>query len=334
MSSSSPLLSVEHLTVAFRTGDRMVTVVNDVSFDIAAGETLALVGESGSGKSATALAIMRLLPPSGLISGGSVAFQGRHLLDLAETQMQKVRGAGIGFVFQEPITALNPVFTIGSQLVETLEVHGRATGRAARAQAVELLTDVRIPQPERRMREYAHQLSGGLRQRVMIAMALACRPPLLIADEPTSALDATIQAQILDLLRDLKQRYNLAVLLITHDFGVVAETADRVAVMYAGRIVERAPVRALIRRPTHPYTRGLLASVPGGGRQPRAPLRAIEGSIPDLARLSAGCAFAPRCGERMPVCETEPVDIDVAPDHAARCHLITSPEIQHAARRR
>jgi ABC-type dipeptide/oligopeptide/nickel transport system ATPase component len=189
--------------------------------------------------------------------------------------MQKVRGAGIGLVFQEPMTALNPVFTIGSQLVETLEVHGRASDKAAWAQATELLADVRIPDPERRMREYAHQLSGGLRQRTLIAMALACRPALLIADEPTTALDATIQAQILDLLRDLKQRYNLAVLLITHDLGVVAETADRVAVMYSGRIVEEAPVRAILRNPAHPYTRGLLASVPGTSGPPRSRLPGV-----------------------------------------------------------
>jgi ABC-type dipeptide/oligopeptide/nickel transport system ATPase component len=239
-----------------------------VSFDVARGETLALVGESGSGKSMTALSIMRLVQPPGRIAGGRILYQDRDLLALDEDAMRRVRGAEISLIFQEPITALNPVFTIGDQIAEALLVHGRATRREAKAQAVELLRAVRIPNPESRITDYPHQLSGGQRQRVMIAIALACRPSLVIADEPTTALDVTIQAQVLDLLRDMKSALNLSLLLITHDFGVVAETADRVAVMLAGRIVEIGDVRQIFHRPQHPYTRELLAAIPSASRQP------------------------------------------------------------------
>jgi peptide/nickel transport system ATP-binding protein len=260
---SAPLLDIQHLTVVFDGGASAVTAVNDVSFQIAPGETLGLVGESGSGKSVTALAILRLLQPPGRIAGGQVLFEGRDLLALSEREMRAVRGARISLIFQEPMTALNPVMRVGDQIAEALTVHGLATGADARARAVELLDAVHITDAARRARDYPHQLSGGMRQRVMIAIALACKPPLVIADEPTTALDVTIQAQVLELLRELKARYNLAVLLITHDFGVIAEMADRVAVMYKGSLVEQGAVRQILREPAHEYTRSLLASIPG-----------------------------------------------------------------------
>jgi peptide/nickel transport system ATP-binding protein len=258
-----PLLAVSHLTAGFGSADRFVPVVHDISFTLRAGETLGLVGESGSGKSVTALSIMRLLEPPGRIARGEIWFRGVDLLRMSEGDMRKVRGAGIGFIFQEPMSALNPVFTVGDQIAEAIVIQQAATWRAARAQAVELLDAVRITDPSQRARQYPHQLSGGMRQRVMIAVALACRPPLVIADEPTTALDVTIQAEILDLLRELRDRYQLALLLITHDLGVIAEMADTVAVMYAGSIVEHAPVRDVFKRPAHPYTRRLLSSIPG-----------------------------------------------------------------------
>ena len=247
---ADPLLDVQHLSVTFGGSS---SAVDDVSFQVMAGETLGLVGESGSGKSVTAFTILRLLQAPGRITGGRVIFQGRDLLTLPEREMREVRGAGISLIFQEPMTALNPVMRVGDQIAEALLVHGKATGAEARARAVELLEAVKI----------THQLSGGMRQRVMIAIALACRPPLVIADEPTTALDVTIQAQVLELLRELKTRYNLALLLITHDFGVIAEMADRVAVMFKGKIVEQGAVRDILRRPAHEYTRNLLAAVPG-----------------------------------------------------------------------
>ena len=247
---------------------------------------------------------MRLVEPPGRIAAGRLIYKGRDLRGLSEREMQDVRGGEIALIFQEPMTALNPVFTIGNQIEETLLVHGRATRRTARARALELLEAVSIPEPARRIREYPHQLSGGLRQRALIAISLACNPSLVIADEPTTALDVTIQAQILDLLRDLQRRMGLALLLITHDLGVVAEMADRVAVMYAGRIVEQAPVRALFQDPKHPYTRGLMASMPGGA--PGTRLRAIQGTVPPLGQLPPGCAFTPRCPDRFEPCPTAP----------------------------
>ena len=259
----TPLLDVQDLTVVFEGSRAAVTAVDRVSFQIAAGETVGLVGESGSGKSVTAFAILRLVQPPGRITGGRILFDGRDLLTLTEPEMRQVRGARISLIFQEPMTALNPVMRVGDQIAEALTVHGLAKGAAARARAVELLDAVRIADPSRRVRDYPHQLSGGMRQRVMIAIALACRPPLIIADEPTTALDVTIQAQVLELLRELKERFNLALLLITHDFGVIAEMADRVAVMYRGRLVETGPVRQILRAPAHDYTRALLAAVPG-----------------------------------------------------------------------
>ena len=259
---TAPLLDVQHLSVVFD-GSPAVTAVDDVSFQIAPGETLGLVGESGSGKSVTAFSILRLLQPPGRVGGGQVLFEGRDLLTLPEREMRAVRGARISLMFQEPMTALNPVMRVGDQIGEALLVHGMAGKSEARARAVDLLNAVRIPDAAQRVRDYPHQLSGGMRQRVMIAIALACQPPLIIADEPTTALDVTIQAQVLELLRDLKTQFNLAVLLITHDFGVVAEMADRVAVMYKGKLVEQGPVRQILREPAHEYTRSLLAAVPG-----------------------------------------------------------------------
>ena len=259
----TPLLDVQDLTVVFEGSRAPVTAVDHVSFQLAAGETLGLVGESGSGKSVTAFSILRLVQPPGRIVSGRVLFEGRDLLSLPESEMRQVRGARISLIFQEPMTALNPVMRVGDQIAEALTVHGLAGAREARARAVELLDAVRIADPARRVRDYPHQLSGGMRQRVMIAIALACRPPLIIADEPTTALDVTIQAQVLELLRELKERFHLALLLITHDFGVIAEMADRVAVMYRGRIVETGPVRQILRQPAHDYTRALLAAVPG-----------------------------------------------------------------------
>jgi ABC-type dipeptide/oligopeptide/nickel transport system ATPase component len=255
-------LKVEHLTTVFE-GPQPVVAVDDVSFDLYKGETLGLVGESGSGKSVTAFSLVRLVRPPGRVKSGRVTFQGRDLLALPEEEMQSVRGAGIGFVFQEPVAALNPTMRVGAQIAEALTVHRLATKRDAHDRAVELLRAVKIADPDKRAADYPHQFSGGMRQRVMIAVALACRPPLVIADEPTTALDVTVQAQVLELLRELKHQLELSLLLITHDFGVIAETADRVAVMHAGRIVEQGPVRQILRRPSHPYTQKLLASIPG-----------------------------------------------------------------------
>jgi peptide/nickel transport system ATP-binding protein len=326
--TASPILAVRNLTTGFDQKGGFAPAVIDVSFHVAPGETLCLVGESGSGKSLTALSIMRLVQPPGRIASGSIEFASssgtRNLLELSEREMQHVRGAEIGLVFQEPMTALNPVFTVGSQIEETLRIHGRATRANAREKAVELLAAVSVPEPARRVREYPHQLSGGLRQRALIAMALACGPALLIADEPTTALDVTIQAQILDLLRALQQKMGLALLLITHDLGVVAEMADRVAVMYAGRIVEEAPVKALFANPRHPYTQGLMASMPGS--EPGARLKAIQGTVPALGQLPPGCAFAPRCPYRFEPCDTAPPESTaLAADRWMKCYLGSDP---------
>jgi oligopeptide/dipeptide ABC transporter ATP-binding protein len=320
MSEPAPLLAVEHLTTGFDVNGRFVPAVIDVSFTVGPGETLGLVGESGSGKSLTAFSIMRLVEPPGRITTGRLVYKGRDLRTLDEREMQDVRGGEIALIFQEPMTALNPVFTIGNQIEETLLVHKRATRRTARARALELLDAVSIPEPQRRIKEYPHQLSGGLRQRALIAISLACNPSLVIADEPTTALDVTIQAQILDLLRDLRQRMGLALLLITHDLGVVAEMADRVAVMYAGRIVEHAPVKALFADPKHPYTRGLIRSIPGGA--PGSRLHAIQGTVPPLGQLPPGCSFTPRCPERFEPCpKAHPGDTHLEAGRTVKCYL-------------
>jgi peptide/nickel transport system ATP-binding protein len=297
----APALAVDGLKTYFFTRLGILKAVDDVSFALRQRETLAIVGESGCGKSMTALSIMRLVPdPPGRIVGGSVVLDGRDLLTLDEAQMRDVRGNDISMIFQEPMTSLNPVLTIGSQISETLRLHQDLSKSAAAEKAVDMLTRVRIPEPAQRANEYPHQLSGGMRQRAMIAMALACNPKVLIADEPTTALDVTIQAQILDLILLLQQEFGTAVILITHDLAVVAETAQRVIVMYAGRKVEEAEVEALFEQPLHPYTAGLLASIPqltslGGGLHASGRLREIPGTVPPLHNLPVGCPFAPRC---------------------------------------
>jgi oligopeptide/dipeptide ABC transporter ATP-binding protein len=330
---NSRLLSVERLTTGFDIRGRFVPAVIDVSFHVNAGETLCLVGESGSGKSVTALSIMGLVQPPGRVAEGKILFRGRDLRQLGERDMQQIRGAEIALIFQEPMTALNPVFTIGNQIEETLRVHGRATRRTARQKAIELLEAVSIPDPAKRVRDYPHQLSGGLRQRALIAMSLACDPALVIADEPTTALDVTIQAQILDLLRSLQQKMDLALLLITHDLGVVAEMAERVAVMYAGRIVEEALVRRLFADAKHPYTRALMESIPGGARGAR--LRAIQGSVPPLGELPSGCSFTPRCPSRFEPCPlAHPGITDFGNGHTVTCYLhspAVDPEVRSPA---
>ncbi|MFM8989499.1 MAG: ABC transporter ATP-binding protein, partial [Alphaproteobacteria bacterium] len=297
-----------------------VTAVDDVSFDVAPGEVLGIVGESGSGKSVTALSIMGLLPqPPGRVAGGEILFEGRDLLKLPRTELRRMRGSAIGMIFQEPMTSLNPVFSIGDQITETIRVHERIGAAAARARGSEMLEKVGIPSPQRRIDDFPHQLSGGMRQRVMIAMALSCSPRLLLADEPTTALDVTIQAQILDLLRDLQRELGMAIVIITHNMGVIAEFADRVAVMYAGRIAEEGPVGRIFDAPTHPYTAGLLASTPDLiGEVPR--LRTIPGTLPSLYELPAGCRFAPRCDRRVEACEAgRPATQEIAPGHFAAC---------------
>ncbi len=300
------LLSVRDLKVQFRTDDGLVRAVDGVSFDVLPGKTLALVGESGCGKSVTAMSILRLIESQGgIIAGGSIEFQGRNLLELDAASMRRVRGNDIAMIFQEPMTSLNPVYTIGNQISEVLRWHRGLSEQEARAETIRLLELVHMPDPRQRVDEYPHQLSGGMRQRVMIAMALSCEPLLLIADEPTTALDVTVQAQILELMQELQQRLHMAVLLITHDLGVVAGNADDVAVMYAGRIVEHASVFELFDAPKHPYTAGLLASLPQLDH--RATLVPIAGSVPDASRLPPGCAFHPRCRFRMSECsEKEP----------------------------
>jgi peptide/nickel transport system ATP-binding protein len=307
-STATPLLEVDGLKTWFFTRDGVVRAVDGVSFAVYPGETLALVGESGCGKSVTALSILRLIAsPPGKIVSGKLVFQNRSLLELDEVEMRKLRGNEISMIFQEPMTSLNPVLTVGRQIAEALRVH-RGLGRVeALARAVELLRQVDIPEPERRAGEYPHQLSGGMRQRVMIAMALACHPRLLIADEPTTALDVTIQAQILDLMRALKERSGAAIVLITHDLGVVAEMAQRVVVMYAGRKVEEAPVESLFARPRHPYTRGLLSSIPrlGDAASGNRRLAEIPGVVPSLRDEIAGCVFAPRCTHANEHCRRE-----------------------------
>jgi peptide/nickel transport system ATP-binding protein len=317
---ASALLAVDGLRTVFRLADgRDAAAVDGVSFGIARGETLGLVGESGSGKSVTALSIVGLVSPPGRVAAGRILFDGTDLATLDEAAMRQVRGRRIGFVFQEPMVALDPVYTIGAQLQETLRAHSLADGHAAARRAVELLDAVHIPDPSRRAREYPHQLSGGLRQRAMIALALAAEPSLLIADEPTTALDVTVQAEILELLADLRRTRGLSMLLITHDLGVMAEMADRVAVMYAGRIAEQGRVREIIDTPRHPYTRALLESIPGTARGRR--LRAIAGQVPPLAMRPAGCAFAPRCPDRLPACDALPISVSVSATHEVACFL-------------
>ena len=320
-----PILDIANLKTWFFTRDGVVRAVDGVSFHDIPGETLAIVGESGCGKSVTALSVLRLIPsPPGRIVSGAIRFAGRDLLGLSESAMRDVRGNEISMIFQEPMTSLNPVLTIGRQIAETLTLHQGLDRKAALAKAVDMLRLVHIPEAERRIGEYPHQLSGGMRQRVMIAMALACNPKLLIADEPTTALDVTIQAQILDLMRELKQKIDAAIVLITHDLGVVAEMAQRVVVMYAGRKAEEAPVSALFRRPLHPYTKGLLTSVPRLGasldREQAPRLAEIPGTVPSLREPIPGCPFASRCNLATDICRREMPSFDEKePRHFAAC---------------
>jgi len=313
------LLSVEGLRTQFETSAGTVRAVDGVSFAIERGEMLGLVGESGCGKSVTSLSIMRLVPPPGRITGGRVRLEGEELLDKDDEAMRRVRGARMAMVFQEPMTSLNPVFTIGDQVAAAVRAHAGVGRRAAWERAVEMLDHVQVPAPRERAREYPHQLSGGLRQRAMIALALAPGPQLLIADEPTTALDVTIQAQILDLLRRLQAERGMAVLLITHDLGVVAEVCHRVAIIYAGRIVEMAPVASIFGAPMHPYTRGLLRCLPHPSRFGQ-PLSSIDGAPPDLRRIGGGCRFAPRCPYVRDSCRIEePGLTERKPGHFVAC---------------
>lgn len=323
MSQSKPLLTVENLCVTFRTDRGLVPAVQDFSYTLNAGETLAIVGESGSGKSVGALALMRLIPdPPGKISKGSIRFNNRDILAMSESEMQKIRGNDIAMIFQEPMTSLNPVLTIAEQISETVQLHQQLDPKSARARALEMLQFVQLTEPEKRLDQYPYELSGGMCQRVMIAMALACTPSILIADEPTTALDVTIQAQILDLMRDLKDRLGTAILLITHDLGVVAEMADRVIVIYAGKKIEEAPVRDLLRTPKHPYTLGLLGAMPRlGDTETQARLTEIPGTVPSLLEPIIGCAFAPRCSMASDKCRSDAPELRSFGDgsHLAAC---------------
>lgn len=320
---AQPLLSIRNLTTRFKTERGAVTAVDGVSFDVAAGETLAIVGESGSGKSVTAMSILRLIPdPPGRIEAGEIVFEGQDLRKLSDKQMRGIRGNRIAMIFQEPMSSLNPAMTVGRQIAEPIHLHRHKPWRDALGEAESLIARVRMPDAATRVKAYPHQFSGGMRQRAMIAMALACEPQLIIADEPTTALDVTVQAQILDLLQDLAKKANSALILITHDLGVVARYADRVLVMYAGRIVESAPAMALYAQPRHPYTRGLMASVPRLDSDTTQKLVPIEGAPPDLSALPAGCAFAPRCKQAAARCRIErPLLLEASPGHAKACFV-------------
>src|SRR5580765_5328725 len=328
--ASPALLRVRNLKTYFVTeqGNGTARAVDDVSFDLYPGETLGIVGESGCGKTVTSLSILRLVPepPGHVLPGSVIEFEGRNLLALPAPELREVRGNQIAMIFQEPMTSLNPVFTIGDQIGEAAIIHQHLSRGAARARAIEMLKLVGIPDPDERVDHYPHQLSGGMRQRVMIAMALVCNPKILIADEPTTALDVTIQAQILELLDNLQNQFGMAVLLITHDLGVVAGHADRVVVMYAGRVVETAPTDRLFQAPTHPYTEGLLAAVPRIDA-PRARLHAIPGQVPAATAWPSGCRFRPRCPYAWEKCQEEPGLLETgSPGHTARCWLVTEPE--------
>jgi peptide/nickel transport system ATP-binding protein len=319
-----PLLEVRGLGVEFQTRGGTAHVLEDIQLHIQRGETLGLVGESGCGKSITALALMRLIPqPPGRITSGQILFDGQDLLQLPEAQMRRVRGNRISMIFQEPMTSLNPAYSVGDQITESVRLHQGLNAKDGLARAVEMLEAVGIPDALRRVHEYPHQFSGGMRQRVMIAMALACQPDLLIADEPTTALDVTVQAQIFDLIRDLRERSGTAVLLITHDMGAVAEMTDRVAVMYAGRMVEEGPTDVVLSNPCHPYTQGLIACAPGRSPQSHGkPLQEIPGTVPSLLERKGGCTFADRCSEAQPRCRTSlPPSTWVQSGHRVMCWL-------------
>ncbi|MEL6343010.1 MAG: ABC transporter ATP-binding protein [Myxococcota bacterium] len=324
MSSPDPILQVKDLQTAFDVGGQQAIAVKGVSFDIMPGEVLGIVGESGSGKSVTALSIMRLIPsPPGNITHGEIIYKGQDLLALSYQEMRRIRGKEIAMIFQEPMTSLNPVYTVGMQVMEAVQFHEGLSANDARDRAWKTLADVGIPDAQKRLDDYPHQFSGGMRQRVMIAMALICNPALLIADEPTTALDVTIQAQILDLMMDLQdKRPGAAITLITHDLAVVAETCDRVLVMYGGRIQEVAGIAELFEDPVHPYTNGLLGSIPDRGVRGK-PLQTIPGTVPSILNFPPGCRFANRCEHAMPRClESEPELLEIKPGHAVRCFLV------------
>ncbi len=323
---SNPVLEVKNLKTAFRTEGGQLMAVDDVSFSVMPGQTLGIVGESGCGKSVTSLSVMGLIPnPPGRIVGGEINFKGRDLVKLPAAEMRKIRGNEISMIFQEPMTSLNPVFTIGNQIMETIILHQKLSKDKAREKAIDMLRLVGIPAPERRIDDYPHQLSGGMRQRVMIAMALSCNPSVLIADEPTTALDVTIQAQILELINDLRKKLNMAVVLITHDLGVVAETCDHVVVMYAGKVVEQGTAEDIFYRPAHPYTRGLLNSIPEDveGERKKGKLETIPGLVPNLLHLKGGCRFMERCSRAKPeTCgKAEPSLDAVGSGHRAACYF-------------
>ena len=323
MPSTSPLLSIENLNTSFYTDDAVIKAVRGVNLQIHQGETLAIVGESGCGKSVTALSILRLITmPPGHHDSGQIKFNKINLLGLSENEMQKIRGNDISMIFQEPMTSLNPIFTVGDQISETIIQHQKITQKEARNQTIDLLKKVSIPSPEIRIDQYPHELSGGMKQRIMIAMAIACNPSLLIADEPTTALDTTIQAQILSLLSTISKDTAMSILLITHNLGIVAQFADRVAVMYAGKIVEEATVEDIFTNPMHPYTRGLLNSIPRDDNN-GSKLEPIKGSVPHPGNLPQGCAFNPRCDENMPRCQKQPqmVSLTNNTEHKIACWL-------------
>jgi peptide/nickel transport system ATP-binding protein len=335
---TAPVLAVSDLCTHFYTRDGVVKAVDGVSLSLDRGETLGIVGESGCGKSVTALSVMRLVPPtSGRIVAGSIRFDDQELLTLESAAMRAIRGNRISMIFQEPMTSLNPVMTVGNQIAESVALHQHLPRRAALDRAIEMLAMVKIPEARRRAGEYPHQLSGGMRQRVMIAIAMACTPAVLIADEPTTSLDVTIQAQIIDLMLEMKERTGAAVMLITHDLGVIAETAQRVVVMYAGRKVEEAPVKALFAQPRHPYTRGLMTSIPRLNRAPDESTRArrlteIPGVVPSLIDMAGGCTFAPRCAYATEQCRLAyPPEVEAAPGHFVACwNADTLPEMLRA----
>jgi len=316
------LLEVDNLRVGFKTDDGFVSAVNGLSYSVESGSTLGIVGESGSGKSVNALTIMRLIPiPPGRIEGGTINFRGENLLQKSEPEMRKIRGKDIAMIFQDPMTSLNPVLTVGDQISEAVRLHLKLGKKDALAKTIDMLRVVHIPLPEKRVREYPHQLSGGMRQRVMIAMALSCDPDVLIADEPTTALDVTIQAQIIELMNEMQQRLGSAIVLITHDLGVVAETCKYVLVMYAGNMIEYGTADQIFAEPKHPYTMGLLASLPRLDDKAHSRLIPIEGQPPNLLRIPPGCSFAPRCKYRMPICDTPVPLYDFGQGHVARCYL-------------
>ncbi len=323
--NTGPLLEIKGLKTHFFTEDGTVKAVDGVSFSIGHGKTLGVVGESGCGKSITAMSTMRLIERPGKILAGEILIDGRDLLKLSDQQMRDVRGNSISMIFQEPMTSLNPVFTCGDQISEAVAVHGAVTKKEAQNRAIDMLKQVGIPDPKRRASQYPHELSGGMRQRIMIAMALSTNPELLIADEPTTALDVTIQAQILELMKGLREKNRMAIMLITHDLGVVAEMADDVVVMYAGKVVEKADVGTIFGSPHHPYTRGLLASIPRLGER-RKRLEVIQGVVPNPLNLPAGCLFKRRCPYAMPVCDNEPPLQEVSPGHLSRCWLTPAGE--------